>query len=152
MPGASHAPFAVLTQTIKRSIPLIYSGQEEPVLDSISFFYKDSIHFQYYKRAPFYETLLSLRKNNPALDANAAFKKIRSSNDAAVYAFEREKKGNKIMVILNLSSTSQKVTVQSSFEGKIAKDIFTSQSVKISKGYNLKPWDYKVYKIAGGGK
>jgi alpha-amylase len=150
MPGASHAPFAVLTQTIKRSIPLIYSGQEEPVLDSISFFYKDSIHFQYYKRAPFYKTLLSLRKNNSSLDANAAFKKLRSSNDAAVYAFEREKNGNKIMVILNLSSASQIVTVQNSFEGKIAKDVFTGRSVKILKGFNLKPWDYKVYRIAGG--
>ena len=31
MPGASHAPFAVLTQTLPRSIPEIYSGQEEPV-------------------------------------------------------------------------------------------------------------------------
>jgi alpha-amylase len=41
MPGASHAPFAVLTQTMKRAIPLVYSGQEEPVLRSIQFFEKD---------------------------------------------------------------------------------------------------------------
>ena len=45
MPGASHAPFAVLTQTIKRSVPLIYSSQEEPLLRSISFFEKDTIPF-----------------------------------------------------------------------------------------------------------
>ncbi len=35
MPGDVHAPFAVLTQTLKRSVPLIYGGQEEPFLDSV---------------------------------------------------------------------------------------------------------------------
>ena len=62
MPGASHAPFAVLTQTLPRSIPEIYSGQEEPFLDSISFFYKDTITFHNYARANFYSKLLHLRE------------------------------------------------------------------------------------------
>ncbi|MCD8538386.1 MAG: alpha-amylase [Leadbetterella sp.] len=38
MPGEIHAPFAVLTQTLPLGIPLIYSGQEEPHPDSLSFF------------------------------------------------------------------------------------------------------------------
>src|SRR5256714_2666315 len=76
MPGASHAPFAVLTQTIERTVPLIYSGQEEPFLDSVSFFYKDTITFNKFSRAPFYKTLLSLRKENTALDGNAPFSKL----------------------------------------------------------------------------
>ncbi len=63
MPGESHAPFAVITQTIKNSVPLIYSGQEEPVLDSISFFYKNPIVFGKYQRAAFYKKLLNLRTN-----------------------------------------------------------------------------------------
>ena len=62
MPGASHAPFAVLTQTLPRSVPLIYSGQEEPFLDSISFFYKDTITFAKFARADFYSKLLHLRE------------------------------------------------------------------------------------------
>ena len=37
------------TQTMKQSVPLIYSGQEEPVLDSVSFFYKDTIMFSKFK-------------------------------------------------------------------------------------------------------
>jgi glycosidase len=81
MPGAKHAPFAVLTQTMKGAVPLIYSGQEEPVLDSISFFYKDTISFAKLARANFYKTLLNLRKSNPALAANASFKKLSTSND-----------------------------------------------------------------------
>jgi glycosidase len=108
MPGASHAPFAVLTQTIKGSVPLVYSGQEEPVLDSISFFYKDPIRWGRFQRAPFYKTLLNLRETNPALAAGASFKKLRTSNDAAMYAFERESGGNKVLVVLNLSNSPRK--------------------------------------------
>src|SRR4029079_1773854 len=110
MPGASHAPFAVLTQTIDHSLPLIYSGQEEPFLDSVSFFYKDTITFGKLQRANFYKTLLNLRKNNPALAADASFRKLRTNNDAALYAFEREKGGNKVLVILNLSKQAQHIT------------------------------------------
>jgi len=75
MPGASHAPFAVMTQTLGRAVPLVYSGQEEPFLDSISFFIKTPYYLEKYSRASFYKTLLDLRRSNPALAANASFKK-----------------------------------------------------------------------------
>ena len=38
MPGAIHAPFAVFTQTMPHDVPLIYSGQEEPLLGQHQFF------------------------------------------------------------------------------------------------------------------
>ena len=57
-PGASHAPFAVFTQTMPHSIPLIYSGQEEPVLRAIKFFDKDNMNMGKYDREKFYKTLL----------------------------------------------------------------------------------------------
>ena len=145
MPGAEHAPFAVLTQTIKRSIPLIYSGQEEPVLDSISFFYKDAITFKDYKRASFYKTLLSLRKRNIALDANAGFKKLHTANDAAIYAFERENKGHKVLVILNLSQQNQKLEIKNSLSNKKAFNVFKSQQEIVPANFTLKGWDYLVY-------
>jgi alpha-amylase len=91
MPGAVHAPFAVLTQTLVRGVPLIYSGQEGPFLDSVSFFYKDTINFGSYKRAAFYKTLLNLRKNNAALAADASFKKVDAGSPDQLYAFVREK-------------------------------------------------------------
>jgi glycosidase len=146
MPGASHAPFAVLTQTIKGSVPLIYSGQEVPVLDSLSFFYKDTISFTKLERANFYKTLLNLRKNNPALAANASFKKLRTSNDAAIYAFEREKDGNKVLVVLNLSKTPQEFT----FTDKpsiddMADNIFLGKPEKVSSLNAIEPWGYVVY-------
>ena len=39
-PGAAHAPFAVFTQTMVNSVPLVYSGQEEPVLRALEFLKK----------------------------------------------------------------------------------------------------------------
>ena len=66
-PGRVHAPFAVFTQTMANGVPLIYSGQEEPVLRPLQFFEKDPIEFGKFGREKFYKTLLNLRKNNPAL-------------------------------------------------------------------------------------
>jgi len=147
MPGASHAPFAVLTQTIGKSIPLIYSGQEEPYLDSISFFYKDTITFGKFSRAPFYKTLLNLRKSDPALAVNATFVKLKSSNDAAVYAYIRQRDEKKILVILNLSNKPQSFTIDGLPETKV-EDVFSGKETEIKKEqhFNLDAWGYTVYK------
>ena len=143
MPGASHAPFAVLTQTIKGSVPLIYSGQEVPVLDSLSFFYKDTISFTRLERANFYKTLLNLRKTNPALVANASFKKLKTSNDAAIYAFEREKDGNKVLVVLNFSNTAQEFIWKDQPSEKEWNNIFLMNKEPVLTA--IEPWGYAVY-------
>ncbi|MDB5232547.1 MAG: hypothetical protein JWN76_3352 [Chitinophagaceae bacterium] len=145
MPGASHAPFAVLTQTIARSIPLIYSGQEEPFLDSISFFYKDTILYGQYKRASFYKTFLNLRKNNEALSADASFKKLVTNNDAALYAYEREKNGKKVLIILNLSSQPQQIRWKTAPSEAEWFNIFLQHREPVDKGFGIEPWGYAVY-------
>jgi len=145
MPGASHAPFAVLSQTMKQSVPLIYSGQEEPVLDSISFFYKDTIDFTRLQRANFYKTLLNLRRNNPALAANASFKKLATNNDTAFYAFEREKDGNKILVILNLSKNPQQLAWKDQPSEKEWNNVFAGNKEPVDNGFGIEPWGYAVY-------
>ncbi|HEV7332222.1 MAG TPA: alpha-amylase family glycosyl hydrolase [Flavisolibacter sp.] len=143
MPGASHAPFAVITQTIKQSVPLIYSGQEVPVLDSISFFYKDTISFNQLGRAPFYKTLLNLRRSNAALAANASFKKLRTSNDAAIYAFEREKDGNKVLVVTNLTNKAQQFSWFDQPSEKEWDNLFLQNREPVLT--SIEPWGYAVY-------
>jgi alpha-amylase len=145
MPGASHAPFAVFTQTAPRSIPLIYSGQEEPFLDSISFFYKDTISFGKFQRANFYKALLNLRKNNAALAADASFKKIRTTADNAIYAFEREKNGQKVFVILNLSSKPQRFNWTDKPSEKEWDNLFLMNHEPAGDNYLLEQWGYVVY-------
>lgn len=146
MPGVVHAPFAVFTQTIKNSVPLIYSGQEEPFLRALKFFDKDTITFSKYARADFYKTLLTLRKNNAALSADASFKKIVVGDEKAVYAYVREKDGQKVLVILNWSNQPQSITIKDvALNGKV-KNIFTKEEETISdKPLQLEAWGYRVY-------
>jgi glycosidase len=110
-PGPVHAPFAVFTQTMVRSVPLIYGMQEEPVLRGLAFFEKDPIVFGKYERAKFYKTLLALRKRNIALSPDATFRKVKAGDENAVYAFTRQKANKKILVILNLSSAEQTIKI-----------------------------------------
>jgi alpha-amylase len=146
MPGDSHAPFAVLTQTIGKTVPLIYSGQEEPYLDSISFFYKDTITFGKFGRADFYTKLLNLRKTNTALAGNAAFTKIATSNDGAIYAYSRENGKDKVVVLLNLSATPQTFTITSADISGNTTNIFTGKTEAVTKdqSFNLAAWGYLV--------
>ncbi len=147
MPGDIHAPFAVLTQTLPKSIPLIYSGQEEPVLDSISFFYKNPIQFGKYQRASFYKTLLDLRKSNEALAANAAFTRLNTNNDDNIYAFLRMNNGRKVLVITNLSTSPQTVKIGNASVAGEAVNVFDKTSKQINAGVemNLPAWGYVVY-------
>jgi alpha-amylase len=149
MPGASHAPFAVLTQTMKRSIPLVYSGQEEPVLRAIKFFDKDTMGFSQYKRAPLYKQLLELRKNNPALAANASFTKLSTGNDDHIYAFYRQAGNNTVLVILNLSNTEQPAVINPADRNKLNGNYHNmndgSKQQALPEGIKLSPWGYTVF-------
>lgn len=149
MPGAVHAPFAVLSQTWKNTLPLIYSGQEEPYLDSLSFFYKDTIRFSKFERAPFYKTLLELRKANPALAVDAAYQKLRTTNDDAIYAFLRTKGNSKVLVILNLSATQQNFKLLDEAAAGTYSNVFRTAKETISSSslMQLQPWEYFVCEV-----
>ena len=116
-------------------------------LDSLSFFYKDTIPFKQYQRAGFYKTLLQLRKNNPALAASAGYKKLRTGNDAALFAFEREKDGNKVLVILNLSKKPQQLKWTDQPSAAAWNNVFAGNNEPVDKGFGIEPWGYAVYEI-----
>jgi glycosidase len=97
---------------MSNSVPIVYSGQEEPVLRALAFFEKDPITFQKLERQKFYATLQKLKMENEALAANASFRKIVAGDEKAVYAFVREKGNKKVLVILNLSAKAQIITVK----------------------------------------
>jgi len=147
MPGLKHSPFAVFTQTMRNSIPLIYSGQEEPVTDSISFFYKNPIRFGKYARSKFYTTLLKLRASTPALSANASFKKVRVGNEKALYAYLRERQGHKVLVILNLSAKEEKITINDAELYGNPLNVFmgTNEALAAGHSFNIEQWGYIIY-------
>ncbi len=145
-PGAVHAPFAVFTQTMARGVPLIYSGQEEPVLRAIEFFEKDPMTFSKFQRAAFYKTLLALRKRNEALSPDAIFKKVNVGDSSALYAYTRAKAGKKVFVILNFSNKEQTIKVQDKSLYGNPVNVFAGTKEPLgSKEWMIEPWGYAVY-------
>ena len=145
-PKEIHAPFAVLSQTLENSVPLIYSGQEEPVLRALEFFEKDPITFKNFEREKFYTTLLELRKRNKALSANASFEKVAVGDANYVYAYTRKKGDHKILVILNLSSKAQTISISNKKLLGATFAIFEDKEVILNfNAFQMKPWGYEIY-------
>lgn len=150
MPGIIHQPFAVLTQTLPRSIPMIYGGQEEPLLSAIPFFEKDTMQFVKLARANMYKKLLNLRKRNAALASNIPMVKIKTSNDELIYAFYRKKEENIVCVIVNLSNKIQMIDLNisklNSFKKSSFNELFTGVFLKnLPNKITLNPWESRVY-------
>jgi alpha-amylase len=143
--GEAHKAFAVLVNTLD-GIPLTYSGQEEPMARRLEFFEKDDIRFKNYTYAAFYKTLNTTKHENPALwngKYGGPIKRI--MNNEQVFAFVREKDGNRVTVIINLSKQKQTVVSDTDINGA---DIFTGKKVNFVKGAecSLGPWEYHVIK------
>ncbi len=146
--GNAYKTFAVFSQTMAQSIPLIYSGQELPNKKRLKFFVRDPIPWTgKYEMATFYKTLLTLRKTNPALAFDATYKRLQSSNDNAVFAYSREKQGRKAVMIFNMSKKGQKFTLKDSTINGDPLNLFMGVNEKISDTheFNIEPWGYIVY-------
>ncbi|MEN9696985.1 MAG: hypothetical protein RLZ56_406 [Bacteroidota bacterium] len=146
MPGKIHAPFAVFTQTYNRTMPLVYSGQEEPVLRAVSFFEKDSMGFKKYERAAFYNTLLHLRTSNAAFKEDAVFERLKVNAPDQVMAYTRKHGKDLVLVVLNLSAHEQTVKIDAKLpQEKTYLEIFTHQKTKSIQSLQLPAWGYKVF-------
>ncbi len=145
--GDAYKTFAVFAQTMYQSVPLIYSGQEVPTKKRIKFFVKDPIEWNKFEMAPFYKTLLNLRKNNPALAANASYKKLVTANDQAIFAYVRESGKNKVVVILNLSKQPQSFTIKDAAINGNPMNVFMGVKEKVDETqvFSIEPWGYIVY-------
>ena len=149
MPGSIHAPFAVLTHTLVRSLPLIYSGQEEPILRAIPFFEKDSMAFKQLARAPLYKTLTTLRKNNAALRPDAAARILPTQLPDQVLAFIRSFEQHHILVLVNLSPNAVSFAVKDKQVSGMARNVFTAteENLPANGQFSLDAWGYRVYEL-----
>jgi alpha-amylase len=145
--GDAYKTFAVWAFTMDKSVPVIYSGQEEPNRKRLKFFVKDNIQWGAYQMAPFYTQLDHLRHSTPALAADASFGRLTTGEDRTVFAYLREKNGKKLVVILNLSAKAQQVTITDKRITGTAKNVFSGQTKKWKTGdlVNLAAWGYLVF-------
>jgi glycosidase len=139
--GEGVKAFAVLVSTFD-GIPLVYSGQEEPLTRMLKFFEKDDIEFKDYAYADFYKSLLTLKHDHKAL-WNAPYGgdlTIISDSDH-VFAFKREKDGDEVTVIINLSKENQSIELEESISGT---ELFSKQPVTLDGTVELTPYQYYV--------
>lgn len=146
--GDAYKTFAVFSQTMYQSVPLIYNGQEDMNKKRLKFFVKDTIPWEgEMDLAPFYKTMLNLRKANPALAADAKYKRLASSADTSVFAYVREKDGHKVAVVLNLSGQPQKFTINDALIDGEPMNVFmgVKEKVNTSHQFSMEQWGFIVY-------
>ena len=148
--GDGHKAFAVLAATFN-GMPLLYSGMESAMDKQLEFFKKDAIEWGDYPYADFYTTLFELKDDNKALWNGAhggSLVKIATGNDENIYAFTREKDGDKVTVILNLSATDQTFNLNGSNVAGNYTNAFSGDKTTLTEGQEMKlnAWDYLVLK------
>jgi alpha-amylase len=137
--------FAAMTYTIP-GMPLIYNGQEYDLKKRLKFFEKDTIPHLEGKMGAIYEKLGKLKVENEALNGGknkASYKRLTTSDDKSILAFEREKNGKKVTFIANLSKVPKQFTA--SVEGQFT-DYMSGQKITLAKGqkHDFKPWQYLI--------
>ncbi len=141
--GEGHRALAVLAATFD-GMPLLYSGMEEPMRKRLPFFTKEFIGFKDYAYADFYKALFTLKKDNQAIWNGAhGGELVKLVDHENVYAFKREKNGDEVIGIINLSNAQQSITLPEAVKGR---DIFTGQQVdwKGETALGMEPWQYYI--------
>ncbi|MEO6038109.1 MAG: alpha-glucosidase C-terminal domain-containing protein, partial [Saprospiraceae bacterium] len=131
---------------------LIYNGQEASLNKRLLFFNKDEIDWTGKSRAAFFKKLTTLKHLNHALwngKNGGVIQKITTSDDEKVYAFSREKDGEKVLCIFNLSKQPAGITWESTAtDGKWRNAMSDGQTfVTLKKGERktLQPYEYLIY-------
>ena len=147
--GPAADAFNVLEFTWQ-GIPMLYNGQEDNLNKRLAFFDKDPISWGAMDKTSFYQKLTGLRHKNQAVwsgNEGGKLLKIPSNSDDYTYVFFREKNGDKLLVILNLSAESRVCALQAPEIARGAyTDLFGNSTVQVTKDMDLRlnPWGYLV--------
>ena len=154
--GDAAPTLAVLCATLE-GMPLVYSGQEAGLNKRLEFFEKDLIPWQDHPMGEIYTALLNLKKENRALwngDMGGEPQWIHTSDDNAVFAFLREKEGDRVLVLLNLTPVDQMVSLKDERCAGDYKEAFSGETVTVypQVGVGLLPWGYVVLAASEHGR
>jgi len=146
--GEAVKTFAALTFAIE-GIPLLYSGQEAGLSKRLLFFEKDTINWSNLEMQKYYQSLISLKKSNAALWNGAAGSPkvfVETSAPQNVLAFIREKEGNQVLAIFNLSAEPAEATIQLPQAGDY-NEYFSGETKNLKNGTTVKldKWGYQIF-------
>ncbi|MEJ6681362.1 MAG: alpha-amylase family glycosyl hydrolase [Flavobacteriales bacterium] len=130
--GENHKPMAVIAFTYF-GMPLIYGGQELGNNRPLKSFEKDTIQKRQPELQNFYKTLITTKKENPALwngTYGGRFMRINTSNDTDLLAIIRMRNDNEVITVINLSSKKQQVNFVKEIEGNFV-SVFNAETLGI---------------------
>ncbi|CAN5289110.1 alpha-amylase family glycosyl hydrolase [soil metagenome] len=144
--GDAAETFLALTYTIP-GMPLIYSGQEYDMEHRLKFFEKDSIPKTKGKVWPVMVKLGELKNSTKALHGGkdaAGYERLSTTQDEKVLAFKREKHGEELIYVANMSKTA--VTFIMKINGEF-ENFADSQTVELKEDMemNFQPWEYRIF-------
>ena len=142
--NADHV-FTVMNYTTP-GMPLIYSGQEYDLNKRLRFFEKDSFPKIAGKTMDLLKQLGALKNNHKALasgENGGSFKRLNTTKNKQVYAFERGKDGDTIIVIANLSKNYAQFTLPYDGIFKRYQD-FKVKQLSSTYQYDMKPWEFWI--------
>ena len=130
-------------------MPLVYSGQEAGLNRSLLFFEKDPIVWKKHENEALYTTLFALKHKNQALwNGNRGGEMVRIMNDKMdqIISFVREKNGDKVITLINLSREKVQVSFDTSYDAGTYINLFSGKPQQISKKITLtmEAWEYLV--------
>lgn len=150
--GSMAMALAVFSATWN-GIPLIYSGQELPLLNKrLAFFDKDPIPWTgQYALQTFYRAFFDLKSNHPALrggDAEVNTYRLKTSVDEQVFAYLRKKGESEILVLINFSHQDDLSfeinydVIHGNFTNLLNGDLL---SIDNGRNFKMNAWEYLVY-------
>lgn len=143
---------AMLTLSfVTEGIPLIHNGQEVGNQNQLEFFERDPIAWGDYQHpdGDLIKQLIDLKTANQALHNGAAGGRIipvSTDNPGQILSFAREKGGNRVLVLFNLSSIAASFSVTDGPAEGTWSDAFTGADQDINFGVEttLAPWQGKI--------
>lgn len=135
--------------TVIPGMPLVYSGQETGNDKRLQFFERDAIEWGDYEMAEFYQTILGLKQSHKALyngKEGGTWKRIKTSDDAKVFAILREQGQQQVVGIFNLSNNEVTIGLDEDNLNNELTTLNSRESLTIDKNTRIKlgPWSYQV--------
>lgn len=143
---------AMLTLSfVTEGIPLIHNGQEVGNQNQLEFFERDPIDWGDYDHpdGTLIQRLIEIKSDNKALHNGAAGGRIvpvSTTNPGQILSFAREKDGNRVLVLFNLSPNSATFTVSDGPAAGVWVDALNGDTDTIALGSTrtYTPWQGRV--------
>ncbi|MDB5705937.1 MAG: amyA [Sphingomonas bacterium] len=142
-------PNAIALSFVSDGIPLIYNGQEAGNTKRLEFFERDPIVWKQSPNGDLFKRLIAFRKSHAALDNapwGGAMVRVVNTKPEAVFSFVREKGGDKVLALFNMTGTAQKIGfVDGPFVGSY-RDFANGEAVTLATDSTmlLPPWSFRL--------